>query len=352
MSVASRVILTVVAALVAGVGAGRAQEGASTELHARQGPPSRTIHLDVTVTNRAGEAVAGLTAKDFTLLDDKKPVAIESFEEADTAKHPVEAILLIDSVNTPYTEVSEMRIQIDKFLRANGGKLPLPLAVAVLTNTGIKLQNGYTRDGAALADSLAKYTIGLREIGRSAGVDGAAERLNDSLKALRMLTGYEAQRPGRKIILWISPGWPLLSGPRIDLTDSQQGTFFNEITWFSTQLREAQTTIYAVNPLGVGESVAQAFYYEQFTKAVRKPSQVQIGDLGLQVLALQTGGEAVNSTDVAGLLEACAKENQAYYRISFEPPATEHRDVYHELKVAVQDPGLTAHTSSGYYAEP
>jgi hypothetical protein len=74
--------------------------------------------------------------------------------------------------------------------------------------------------------------------------------------------------------------------------------------------------------------------------------------MGLQVLAIQSGGRALNSSDVSGLLAQCEEENVAYYRISFEPPPTERRDVYHELKVEVADRSLTAYTSTGYYAEP
>lgn len=348
----SRLVLPLIAALVVGAGAGRAQEGASSGLHARQGPPSRTIHLDVLVTRKGGEAVAGLQAKDFTLLDDKKPREITSFEAVDAAKDPVEAILVIDDVNTPFTVIAQERIQIDKFLRANGGKLALPLTLAVLTDTGVQMQNGYTLDGNAVAASLDKYTIGLRQIGRSAGADGASERFDDSLKAVRTFATYESQRPGRKIILWLSPGWPLLSGPGIDLTDKQQEMFFNEITWLSTELRESQTTLYAVDPLGVDESVDRAVSYEAFKGAVKKRSQVNIGNLALQVLALHTGGEVLNSSDISEPLKQCEGENLAYYRIAFEPPPTESRDVYHELKVAVGDPGLIAHTSTGYYAQP
>ena len=337
---------------VAAVGQQAVPHPGSPGLKVRTGPPSRTIHLDVLVTSRPGVVVTGLKQADFTVLDDKTPAAITSFEAVDTNKQPVEAILLIDAVNTGYTEVSQERIQIDKFLRANGGRLALPVTLAVFGNEGIKMQGGYSRDGNGLADALAKYTISLREIGRSAGVEGAEERLNDSLKAVRLLAQYESQRPGRKIILWVSPGWPLLSGPRVDLSSAERAAIFNEVTWLSMTLREAQTSVYAVNPLGVGESVEEAFYYEQFTKGVKKPSEVMVGDLALQVLATETGGLVRNSTDVSGLLQECVADNVAYYRLSFEPPPTEKRDVYHALEVTVSRPGATVSSSTGYYDEP
>jgi VWFA-related protein len=322
-------------------------------MHTRTGPPVRTINLDVVVTPKAGEPVAGLQAKDFTLLDDKTPRTITSFHAYEGAQAPVEAILVIDSVNTDFNIVAQMRIEIDKFLHANGGQLARPVALAVLEEQGgIKMSGSYTRDGSALAKSIDAYGIGLREIGRSAGIEGAGERFDDSMKGLRALLAYEAGRPGRKIILWASPGWPLLSGPEIELSGQQEQGIFDEITLLSMELRETQTTLYSVNPLGVEESVAQAFYYEGFVDGVKKPGDVNFGNLALQVLALQSGGLVLDSSDISKPLQQCLEDTQAYYRISFEPPPSERRDVYHQLKVKIAEPGLTARTSTGYYAEP
>jgi VWFA-related protein len=349
----SRFSLPLLAALLLGAGVSSAQQTPdSTVLHTRSGPPSRTIHLDVVVTSKPGEPVTGLEQKDFTLLDDKTPRAITSFEAVDGSRQPVEAILLIDSVNTPYTEVAQERIQIGRFLHANGGKLALPTALAVFGDNGVAIQGSYSRDGNGLATGLDKYTISLREIGRSGGVQGASERLDDSLKALRTLTTYEAQRPGRKIILWVSPGWPLLSGPGIQLSGQQQQSIFNQITLLSSGLREAQTTVYAINPLGIGEALQNVFYYQQFLGGVKRPNDVSIGNLALQVIATETGGLVLNSTDVAALLQESVADNSVYYRISFEPAPTEARDVYHQLKVTVARPDATATTTTGYYAEP
>ena len=344
------------ALLLAGSLAGMGQETTAPRnapgLKIRTGPPSRTIHLDVLVTSRPGEVVTGLTRQDFTVVDEKTPREITSFEAVDANKQPVEALLLIDAVNVGYTEIAQERIQIDKFLRANGGRLTLPTALAVLGDQGVKIQGGYSRDGNAIADALANYSIALREIGRSGGVQGAEERLTDSLKAIRLLAQYEGERPGRKILVWVSPGWPLLSGPGVTLTNEQQASIFSEVTWLSSTLREAETSVYAVDPLGVGESVEQAFYYEQFTKGVRLASEVTVGNLGLQVLAVETGGLVRNSTNIFGLLQECVADNVGYYRLSFEPPPTEKRDVYHALKVTVSKPGTVVMTSTGYYDEP
>jgi hypothetical protein len=41
-----------------------------------------------------------------------------------------------------------------------------------------------------------------------------------------------------------------------------------------------------------------------------------------------------------------------YYTLSFDPPMTEHADDYHDLKVMVDRPKLTARTNTGYYNQP
>jgi hypothetical protein len=75
-------------------------------------------------------------------------------------------------------------------------------------------------------------------------------------------------------------------------------------------------------------------------------------NLSLQVLATQTGRLVLNGNDISWLLEQCVADTGTDDRISFEPPPTERRDVYHPLKIVVSQPGLTVYTSTGYYDQP
>ena len=194
--------------------------------------------------------------------------------------------------------------------------------------------------------------MGLRTIRRSSGYYGAVERYQLSVQALRLLTARDASRPGRKIILWVSPGWPLLSGPGTELGSKQLQELFADIVSLSTQLRQARITLYSIDPLGTTD-FGSAAYYKQFLKGIRKPSQVQPGDLELQVLATQSGGLALNlSNDLAASLNECLADTEAYYEISFDPPPADTRDEYHHLEIKLAKGGLTARTRQGYYAQP
>jgi len=311
------------------------------------------IHLDVVVTPKSGPPVADLQQQDFTVLDNNSPQAIIAFAAVTGRQAPVEVIIVIDAINIDAREIGYERIQIDKFLRGEGGHLAYPVAIVVATDTGAKLAENFSSDGNALGAAMDRDQIGLRDIGRSAGFYGASERLQYSLGALNQLITTEAPRPGRKILLWVSPGWPILSGPNVELDAKQQDQIFGQIVALSTQLRQARITLYSVNPLGAGESVFRGTYYEEFVKGVSKPSQVNLGNLALQVLALQSGGlELDYNNDLAGLLQKCVSDAAPFYEISFAAPAAERPDEYHRIEIKLAKPGLTARTRQGYYAQP
>lgn len=59
-----------------------------------------------------------------------------------------------------------------------------------------------------------------------------------------------------------------------------------------------------------------------------------------------------SSNDIQGQLDSCVAEIGEYYTIAFMPPQAAGLDEYHDLKVVVNKPGLTARTYMGYYNEP
>lgn len=319
---------------------------------------NRNITLDIVVTDKSGKPVPGLEQQDFTLLDNKQPQKILSFEAsqdvAGAAEPPIEVVLLVDEVNTAFSNVSYERQQIEKFLGHDSGELPRPMALVFLSDSGTLLRNAPTRDAKALIADLNQNEAGLRTIRRSQGVWGADDRLQLSLRALQQLADYESTKPGRKLVIWISPGWPLLSGPRIDLDSKDQQQLFNEIVGFSDSLRRARITLYSIDPLGTADSGGlRTHYYEDFLKGVKNAKQVQLGDLGLQVFATQSGGRVlISNNDVAGEIAACVADANAFYRLTFEGLVGDGPNEYHSLEVKIDKPRLAARTRSGYYAQP
>jgi VWFA-related protein len=357
MSLRARIALLLASAVVSTAASFAQENPSAARTSSNPGPPSAassgsSIDLDVVVTPKSGAPVADLQQQDFTILDNKTPQHIKSFRAVSGSAQPVHVLVVVDAVNIDYSRLAYEREQIDRFLHANGGRLAQPTALAFFTDTGTEIQQGYSNDGNELATSLDHYAIGLRDIHRSSEWQ-ANDRFQLSLNAMRMLAAQQAALGGRKVILWVSPGWPLLSGPGIELTANQQNQIFSTIVDLSTQLRRGRVTLYAVDPLGASEAVGRTFWYEDFLKGVSKPGQVNLGDLSLQVLAVQSGGLALSSSnDVATLLQQCLADTRAYYELSFDPPPVDNRNEYHSLTVRVSRPGLTARTRTGYYANP
>lgn len=311
------------------------------------------IHVDVVVSPKNGAPVAGLQQQDFTVLDNKSPQPITSFRAVTGRDAPITVTIVLDAVNDDYRTLTFSRQQIEKFLRSEGGRLAYPVGILLFTDKGVQIVANFSSDGNALSSALDGQDVGLRTITRSAGFYGAADRLGLSTNAMRQLAATLAAHPGRNVVLWASSGWPLLSGPEVQLDVKQEDQIFADVVNFSNLLRAARMTLYAINPLGSGESVFRGTYYEQFVKGVSKPNQVVPGNLALQVLALQSGGEVLDfNNDMSALLQKCVADSAPYYEITFAAQAAERPNEYHQIEIKLAKPGLTARTRRGYYAQP
>lgn len=322
--------------------------------------PSGPITLDVEVTDKAGHPVPGLQQQDFTLYDKGQPASILSFRSHDpaaakgTAKDAPSVTLLIDDINAGFQSVSNERIQIDQFLHQNNGHLPVAVTLAFLSERGFSQVNQASTDGNLLATVLDKHQAELRDIGRSAGFYGGAERLQLSLRALQALGRYEESVPGRKLVVWISPGWWLFDNPNVMISAQQQRSFFDLIVSLSDSLRRGRVVLYAVDPSGMADAGSfRTFLWKNYLKPVTGPNKADPGDLALQVLSIQSGGKALfGSNDIAGEISQCAEDASAWYTLTFDPAHSERPNTWHELAVKVDKPGLVVRTRAGYYAQP
>ncbi|MBB5345007.1 VWA domain-containing protein [Tunturibacter empetritectus] len=366
MSALNRVPLVLFCLLCLSLTAFSQQQAAPTppradQLSAASAPISEVrdsnLVLDVVVTDRSGEPRAGLTQNDFVVRDNSQIRKILSFRAVDSAapaEPPVKVILLVDEVNTSFTRVAYERDQLKKFLLQNGGQLAHPVSLAFFSDTGTEMQRGSSSDGNALLADFDQHATKLRTIRRSAGFYGAEERFDLSLKAINMLAATESKEPGRKMIIWISPGWPMLSGPNITLSAREEQGLFSSIVYLSTALRQARITLYSIDPLGVEDAATnRLFYYEEFLKPVSKSQGAQAGNLALQVLARQSGGQALNSSnDITQQISRCVAEADAFYTLTVEPAPSDRPNQSHSVAVSVETPGMTARTRNLYYGQP
>ena len=152
-------------------------------------------------------------------------------------------------------------------------------------------------------------------------------------------------------MLFLSPGWALLSGANVELDQKQEQQILGDIVATNLDLMHARITLYAVDPLGTADAGIHSVYYKNFLKGVTKLSDVHFGALGLQVLAEQSGGLALTeNNDVSAEIRKCLADGDNYYEISYAAPASTKPNEFHKIEVKVAKPDLIARTQMGYYA--
>jgi VWFA-related protein len=325
--------------------------------------PGDRIYLDVMVNPKSGPPVSGLLQQDFTILDNNVPQTITSFRAVDGRQDPAEVVIVIDAVNIGEREVAIEREEIKKFLKAEGGRLASPTRVALLTDKGLQLQRELSQDGSAISRALDHDKIPLLSIGRDADHGGAADRFQTSFQAFAQLIADERDRHGRKLILWVSPGWPPLLGLEKTRDTGLQEQVFGNIVEISTQLREGQITVYSIDPSGTTDmdpgltdpptDHLRHSDRKVYIEETSKPKDVGTRNLTLPIIAAQSGGLVLNpGNDLAAELQRCVADARTYYEISFDPVISDRPNEYHHLEIRVAKPGLTARTTRGYYSQP
>jgi VWFA-related protein len=317
------------------------------------------IKLDVTVTDNSGKSISGLQPGDFTLLDNGQPNRILSFQAFDgisTKPDPaVQVILVIDALQVPSDLISFEKGSLEAFLRRNGGRLAEPVSIYTLLETGLWQVAEASIDGNKLAAQVAHNNEVrlVRSFGGSlrAGVppSSVSSPPLTALQALGEIATAERRKPGRKLLLWVGPGWGVGSGAYAEGSLPKNHTFY-AICWFSALLREARIALYSFS---TGETDLRGHQYLDYLHGVESLQRASFRNLDRKVLAVQSGGRVLDKGyDLISQIESCVHEAGAFYTLSFDPSSADHVDEYHELKVQIGKPGLTTRTNTGYYDQP
>jgi VWFA-related protein len=299
------------------------------------------IHLDVVVTEKSGAPVSGLQLEDFTLLDNNVTQTITSFEAVDGRQARAEVVLVIDAVSSEWRELAIEREEVKRFLKADQGHLAYPTTFGVLTETGIQFHLGLSKDGKALSAALDHFTFPRHSLDRDTDRGAVLRRFAglDTLNEFEQLLVEESGRPGRKLIIWISPHWPVLPDPWHTTDAIQSEQIFKSIIAIVKQLREDRITLYFIDPSGTVD--VEPGLTETHTKHTRVSDTVT-----------PSGGLALHpGNDMASALRQCVADASAYYQISFHP-AADRGDEYHHLEIRVARPGMTVRSAQGYYSQP
>ena len=151
------------------------------------------------------------------------------------------------------------------------------------------------------------------------------------------------------MLVMISPGWPLLPIAGNQEYMGERRWVFDSIVALTNGLREANTTLYCLDPFRLGET--NPFYYQIYLNPVKKVQDAEYPYLGLQVLAQHSGGQVlVTSWDIEGALKKLERATAVSYELTFEGAEGGPVNAYHGLQVKVNRPDASVYTTAGYYA--
>lgn len=357
----------------------------------------RRVIVDVSVRDKDGKPVHGLTAKDFSVFEDRKPEQILSFDVYDfdnpsisrganapplptnvfvnvpnAPEHGPLYVMLLDLVNTEMTDQMSARQQLLKFISSK----PDGARFAVFVNSdGLYLTQGFTSDKDALYAALDPKHPRLHVprvflLGRNYGHGNPYTAIDVLTFIGRYLDGI----PGRKNLVWISGTFPTAIFPRssdpVEATDRIKGEI--------NALSQAEIAVFPVNVRGVvvdcegcltgGRPNGGVGGEEQGTQlggngaatsagsGVSSPSPVASANGMSQGVSLQgggslysdiasedaiassTGGRAVFSdNDLSDALEQVTEAGANYYTLTYSPPPFDDNKC-HSITVQIDKP--------------
>ena len=332
---------------------------------------ARLVVLDIVVTDKAGNIVPGLAAKDFTIYEDKTPQTIRSFEgpqqhvlppgvsidsTADLAKAPNTpvSVLVLDELNTRYTDMSFARQALEKYLKAQPAVLTQPTTLLVVNNTKFEVLHDYTLERQALLTALEKHfpEYPWRLMNSGKGGPGAAERLAMSLGSLEQVAEATSGHPGRKNLVWVGPGFPAINTN--ESTNKEAAVIQQAIKHVTDVMRDSRITLSTIDPTIASSGTVLIETPDDLDAAENENgSDPFAGDVNFQLLAPATGGRVYASrNDVDAEIGQSIRDGGNYYTISYSP--TNHNDAaqpYRRISVKMNVPGLTATTRNGYYVD-
>ncbi len=349
-------------------------------LHAQDAPTmtlqttSTLIVLDVVVLDGAGKPVNSLDRSAFTILDDRVPKPIYSFDPPDAHRIPPGAvvgssadlrkignapvsILVLDELNTPWEQVDFARREMVHYIQQQPATLPQPTLLLAAGETHFKVLCDYTQDGAKLLDAIKKHfpehPWQMENAGSYLG-EGAVERMVKTLGVLEQIADSSRGTPGRKNLLWVGSGYPDIDpSTLVGRGEERLQATIREVT---ARMLAAHVTLSTVDTAGVSAEInvlpPDAATQKQMQNSAPQQLGPFTGDLDFGNFAPSTGGHAYfGHNNIGQQIETAVADGLDYYTLSYRPTSSNvDADKYRKIRVIVNDPNVRVVTRDGYFA--
>lgn len=278
----------------------------------------RRVRLPITVTDKKGQFVGGLTKDDFVILEDKVPQAIETFSDDLSLTTPLYIAVLMDTSPSTAGKLKFQQESAMNFIQT----VVKPRKDRVLFGT-FDDEITLLQDFTDRLDLLDKAVYSVKKMGKQTALFDAIWQFCD--EKMRSV-------PGRRVLLVVSDGEDTYSRANIrDAIDIAQRT---------------ETTIFAI-------STKAGFL--STVPGVEAGQVADKKDRDLQTLAEETGGFAFFTGDMLSLERSftrISKELRAQYLVTYNPTNKSYDGTFRKIDVKLSDGhgDLKVRTKRGYKA--
>lgn len=280
--------------------------------------PIRRVRLPITVTDKKGNFVPGLTKEDFVVLEDKVPQTIETFSDDLSQTTPLYIAVLMDTSPSTAGKLKFQQESAMNFIHTVV-KLRKDRVLFGTFDDEINLLQDFTDR----LDLLDKAVYGVKKVGKQTALFDAVWQFCD--EKMRSV-------PGRRVLLIVSDGEDTYSRANIrDAIDIAQRT---------------ETTIFAI-------STKAGFL--STVPGVEAGQVADKKDKDLLTLSEETGGMAFFTGDMLSLERSftrISKELRAQYLVTYNPTNKSYDGTFRKIDVKLADrhDELKVRTKRGYKA--
>jgi VWFA-related protein len=361
----------------------------------------RVVNVEVVVTDKQGNRVAGFTPEDFRLKVDGKVVPIEYFNEvrggsaialAESAASAVKGLPSLapgSPVGTSYLvfidnffSLANRRDGVLRSLKDQLSRLGPDDRMAIVAFDGRNVEmltswsNSLRQLGAAIEKAIGEPAQGLARVAELRSFDASrrivdtgsaftpnprasfsrglslqeidfANRLADQAErevsaAVSTLRGF-ASPPGRKVMLLLCGGWPfspadyVVNNPNRPILERDVPQGDEIFRPLADTANRLGYTIYPMDVPGMEGNVTDA------SQASPSPTGLNVREqeheASLNWVAQQTGGRALLNSLANDALNSAEADTRSYYWLGFTP-SWQGNDKRHKVEVAVTHPGF------------
>ena len=196
----------------------------------------------------------------------------------------------------------------------------------------------------------------LLETTRMIDAEFTRRRAQITLSAIEMIAQHLAGIPGRKNLVWVSSGFPLIISDRFG-----PQTMSNEVTRAVQAVNSSHLSIYPIDARGLVAPYsgpgATATYQATGRGAPPPPPAVstviQPNIDAMTELAARTGGRAFfNTNDIGRAIERAIDDASVTYLLGYAPANDNWDGKFRKLRVTVRAPDAEVRHRTGYLALP